>query len=213
VARLRSSFEAGRTRPLAWRRDQLRRLKRLLRRHGDELVKALQADLRKPTLEAWMADIGTAAAEADLARKKLRAWTRPQRVRTPFTQRPGRARIVREPLGVVLVIAPWNYPVQLLLTPLVGALAAGNCVVLKPSEVTAHTSAALGELLPRYLDRDAIAVVEGGGGRTQELLAEPFDHIFYTGSSRVGRVVMEAAAKHLTPVTLELGGKSPCLAT
>ncbi len=211
VSRLRESFRSGRTRPLEWRLGQLARLQELLERHGDELVAALQADLRKPTLEAWMADVANTKAEVVLARRKLRSWTKPERVRIPLSQRPGRARIVREPLGVVLVIGPWNYPVQLVLTPLVGALAAGNCVVLKPSEVTAHTSAALAKLLPRYLDPGAVAVVEGGVPETTALLAERFDHIFYTGNGRVGRVVMAAAAKHLTPVTLELGGKSPCL--
>jgi aldehyde dehydrogenase (NAD+) len=211
VARLRETFRSGRTRPLEWRRAQLGRLGELLTNHGDELVAALQADLRKPSLEAWMADIASTRAEADLARKKLRAWTKPERVRIPLSQRPGRARIVREPLGVVLVIGPWNYPVQLVLTPLVGALAAGNCVVLKPSEVTPHSSAALAKLVPRYLDPDAVAVVEGGVAETTALLGERFDHIFYTGNGRVGRVVMAAAAKFLTPVTLELGGKSPCL--
>ena len=211
VARLRETFRDRRTKPLEWREEQLRRLGELLSRHGDELVAALQADLRKPSLEAWMADIASTRAEADLARKQLRAWTKPERVRIPLSQRPGRARIVRDPLGVVLIIGPWNYPVQLVLTPLVGALAAGNCVVLKPSEVTAHTSAALAKLVPRYLDPDAVAVVEGGVTETTALLAERFDHIFYTGNGRVGRVVMAAAAKHLTPVTLELGGKSPCL--
>jgi aldehyde dehydrogenase (NAD+) len=211
VARLRETFRAGRTRSLAWRREQLAALRECLARHGHELVEALQADLRKPSLEAWMADVSATAAEAELALRRLRRWTRPQRVSVPLSQRPGRARIVREPLGVVLVIAPWNYPVQLLLSPLVGALAAGNCAVLKPSEVTAHTSAALARLLPRYLDPEAVALVEGGRTETQALLAERFDHIFYTGSSRVGRLVMAAAARHLTPVTLELGGKSPCL--
>ena len=211
VAHLRETFRSGRTRPLEWRETQLRRLGELLSRHGDELAAALQADLRKPDLEAWMADIASTRAEADLARKKLRAWTKPERVRVPLSQLPGRARIVREPLGVVLIIGPWNYPVQLVLTPLVGALAAGNCAVLKPSEVTAHTSAALARLVPRYLDPDAVALVEGGVAETTALLAERFDHVFYTGSTRVGRVVMAAAAKHLTPVTLELGGKSPCI--
>ncbi len=211
VARLRATFDGGRTRPLAWRRQQLARLTELLDRHADELVAALRADLRKPSLEAFVADLATTRTECELARKKLRRWTRPERVRVPLSQQPGRARIVREPLGVVLVIAPWNYPVQLLLCPLVGALAAGNCAVLKPSEVTAHTSRALATLLPRYLDPDAVAVVEGGVPETTALLAERFDHIFYTGNARIGRIVMTAAARNLTPVTLELGGKSPCL--
>jgi aldehyde dehydrogenase (NAD+) len=124
---------------------------------------------------------------------------------------PGRSYIRPEPKGVVLVIAPWNYPLSMVTAPLVGAVAAGNCVVMKPSEITRHTSAAIATILPRYLDNDAFAVVEGGVPETTELLAEPFDHILYTGNERVGRIVMEAAAKHLTPVTLELGGKSPCL--
>ena len=136
---------------------------------------------------------------------------RPARVRAPLVTLPAQARIVREPLGVVLVIAPWNYPVQLALSPLVGAIAAGNCAVVKPSEVTPATSAALARLVAQHLDPDAIAVVEGAVDETQALLAERFDHILYTGNGRVARVVMEAAAKHLTPVTLELGGKSPVI--
>jgi aldehyde dehydrogenase (NAD+) len=132
-------------------------------------------------------------------------------VAAPVAVQPARARIVREPLGVVLVIAPWNYPVQLALVPLIGALAGGNCVVLKPSEVAPATSAVLARLIPRYLDPECVAVVEGGVPETTALLAERFDHVFYTGNGTVGRIVMEAAAKHLTPVTLELGGKSPCL--
>ena len=126
-------------------------------------------------------------------------------------QRPGRATVRPEPFGVALVIAPWNYPVHLLLLPMVGALAAGNAVVGKPSEVSAHTSAALARLVPEYLDPDDVAIVEGGVTETQALLVDRFDYVFYTGNGRVGRVVMEAAAKHLTPVTLELGGKSPVI--
>src|SRR5262249_9476740 len=129
----------------------------------------------------------------------------------PVGQRAGRPSIPREPKGLVLVIAPWNYPVHLLLLPMVGALAAGNCIVGKPSEVSANTSDALARLVPEYLDRESVAIVEGGVPETQALLTERFDHMFYTGNGRVGRVVMEAAAKHLTPVTLELGGKSPAI--
>jgi aldehyde dehydrogenase (NAD+) len=211
VRRLRHGFETGRTRPLAWRLGQLERLRALLVENGDELVAALRADLGKPGLEAWAADIVGIAGDIKLFRKKLPRWTRPEKVATPLVQRPASGRIVREPLGVVLIIAPWNYPVQLLLTPLVAAIGAGNCALLKPSEVTAHTSALLAKLVPRYLDPECIALVEGGVPETTALLAERFDHIFYTGNGSVGRVVMEAAAKHLTPVTLELGGKSPCI--
>jgi aldehyde dehydrogenase (NAD+) len=209
VARLRQTFETGRTRPLAWRRAQLQALIRFAKENSDALVEALQADMGKPELEARAADIGQITQEAKLALKNLKKWTRPQSAgRIPFM---GKSFVVRDPLGVVLIIAPWNYPVGLLLSPLVGAIAAGNAVVLKPSEVTAHTSAILAELLPKYLDTDAIALVEGGVPETTALLEQRFDHIMYTGNGAVAKVVMAAATKHLTPVTLELGGKSPCI--
>jgi aldehyde dehydrogenase (NAD+) len=211
VASLRRTFENGRTRPIEWRREQLQHLKALLEEREADLLDALAADLGKPRLEGWATDIGIVINEIEHALRHLAGWMKPERVWTPIAQRPARAAIHREPKGVVLVIAPWNYPVHLLLLPMVGALAAGNCVVGKPSEVTAHTSAALARLVPEYLDRESIAIVEGGVPETQALLAERFDHIFYTGNGRVGRVVMEAAAKHLTPVTLELGGKSPAI--
>jgi len=209
VSRLRATFESGRTRDLAWRRAQIEAVRAMVRDHQDEFIEALRADLGKPVLEAVSADLAQATMEAGLALKKLSKWTRPEKVgRLPL---PGRTRVVREPLGVVLVIAPWNYPVGLLLSPLVGALAAGNCAVLKPSEVTAHTSRVLARRVPEYLDPDAVALVEGGVEETTELLGQRFDHVFYTGNGRVGRIVMQAAAKNLTPVTLELGGKSPCI--
>jgi aldehyde dehydrogenase (NAD+) len=211
VARLRATFESGRTRPLRWRRDQLEALRAMLVEREADLLAALKADLGKPPTEAWATDVGFVISEITHALRHLRAWSRPERVWAPMVTRPASARIVREPVGVALVIAPWNYPVQLLLSPLVGALAAGNCVVGKPSEVAPATAAALAELLPKYLDTDAVAVVEGGVAETQALLAQRFDYIFYTGNGRVGRIVMEAAARHLTPVTLELGGKSPVI--
>jgi aldehyde dehydrogenase (NAD+) len=211
VARLRDGFDSGRTRPLEWRARQLRRMKTMLEEREAEFLDALAADLGKPRLEGWATDLGIVINEIDHALRHLAGWMRPERVWTPLAQRPGRAAIHREPFGVVLVIAPWNYPVHLLLLPMVGALAAGNAAVGKPSEVTANTSAALARIVPEYLDRDCIAIVEGGVPETQALLAERLDYVFYTGNGRVGRVVMEAAAKHLTPVTLELGGKSPVI--
>jgi len=211
VQRLRASFDAGTTRPLAWRRHQLAQLAKLMDDHAADFLAALKADLGKPELEARVTDVSIVRNDARFALKNLAAWTRPQKVRTPLEQQPARARIVREPLGVVLVISPWNYPVQLLLSPLVGAIAAGNCAVLKPSEVTPHVSEQIGRLVPEYLDPDCIAVVQGGVDETSTLLRERFDHILYTGNGNVARVVMEAAARHLTPVTLELGGKSPCI--
>ncbi|MGE4609416.1 MAG: aldehyde dehydrogenase family protein, partial [Myxococcota bacterium] len=209
VARLRKTFDSGKTKPLEWRRTQLEALVRFAKENGDQLVEALQADMGKPELEARAADVGQITQEAKLALKSLKKWTRPQGAGTiPLM---GKSFIVRDPLGVVLIIAPWNYPVGLLLSPLVGAIAAGNAAVLKPSEVTAHTSAVLAELLPKYLDTDAIALVEGGVPETSTLLEQRFDHILYTGNGSVAKIVMAAAAKHLTPVTLELGGKSPCI--
>ena len=211
VARLREAFERGRTKPIASRRSQLHRLRALVTEHERELLDALAADVGKPPIEAYAADLGFVIGDVDLALKNLDRWTRPRRVRTPLTSQPAKSSIAAEPLGVVLVIAPWNYPVQLQLAPMVAAIAAGNAVVAKPSEVAPHCSARLGRLIPEYLDREAIAVVEGGVDETTTLLEERFDHIFYTGNGRIARVVMAAAAKNLTPVTLELGGKSPTI--
>ncbi|HEV7565588.1 MAG TPA: aldehyde dehydrogenase family protein [Microbacteriaceae bacterium] len=209
VAGLRATFEAGATKPLAWRMRQLRALRALLIENGAELERALKRDLGKNPTESQLGEIGFVVGEIDYAFKRLRKWLRPRPVSVPGSLMPARASVVREPLGVVLVIAPWNYPVQLILAPLVGALAGGNAVVLKPSELAPATSAAIAGLIPRYLDQRAVAVVEGAVAETAELLAQRFDHIFYTGNSRVGRLVMSASVKNLTPVTLELGGKSP----
>jgi aldehyde dehydrogenase (NAD+) len=209
VAVVRDAFRAGTTKPLAWRLRQLAALRRMLVEQGAALEGALATDLAKNPTESQMTEIGVVVGEIDHTVRHLRRWLRPERVSIPLAVAPARARVVREPLGVVLVIAPWNYPVQLALLPLAGALAAGNAVVLKPSELAPATSALLARLLPDYLDPSAVAVVEGGVEETTALLTERFDHIFFTGNSRVGRIVARAAAEHLTPVTLELGGKSP----
>ncbi|MBX9361104.1 aldehyde dehydrogenase family protein [Streptomyces sp. WAC04114] len=210
VARLRATFRTGRTKPVEWRTAQLRRLRDMLTENGADLAAALHADLGKSTTEAYRTEIDFTVREIDHTLDHLADWLRPEPAPTPahlgadvtvWTQ--------YDPLGVVLVIAPWNYPAQLLLAPVVGALAAGNAVVAKPSELSPATSAALARLLPAYLDTDAVTVVEGGVPETTALLAERFDHIFYTGNGTVGRIVLRAAAEHLTPVTLELGGKSP----
>src|SRR6185437_1286338 len=170
---------------------------------------ALASDLHRSPTETQLADVNVILAEVAHALKHLRAWAAPKRVALPLALQPARGWVIREPLGVVLVIAPWNYPVQLLLGPVVAALAAGNSVVMKPSELAAATSALIARLVPDYLDARAVAVVEGAVPETTALLEERFDHIFYTGGARVARIVAAAAAKHLTPVTLELGGKSP----
>jgi len=211
VQRARDAFDSGRTRPLSWRRAQLDGMRKLLEDNSEQLLAALAADLGKPAAEGWVTDIGFTIGEIKLLQKNLRKWTRPERVSTPIVALPGSSHRVAEPLGVVAIISPWNYPIQLLLSPAAGAIAAGNSVVLKPSEIAPHTSTVITELIQRYLDPDAVQVIEGGVAETTELLAQRFDHIFYTGNGRIGRVVMEAAVKHLTPVTLELGGKSPTI--
>ena len=213
IDRVRDGYRGGVVRAVVDRETQLRQLKRLLVEQETVLSQALHDDLGKSPIEAYSTEIGFTRNELDHALNHLRSWTQPHKVRLPIHLRPGSARVVQEPLGTVLIIAPWNYPVQLLLGPLIPALAAGNTALVKPSEVAPATAAALAELIPRYLDERAVQVVTGGVDETTELLAHQFDHIFYTGNGTVGRVVMEAASRHLTPVTLELGGKSPAIVT
>jgi aldehyde dehydrogenase (NAD+) len=211
VGALRAYFETGATKPLSWRLSQLDALEHFLKEREQDILDALRADLGKPAAEAFGAEIGLTLSEIRLARKKLASWMKPERVLTSLLAMPGRSYIYREPLGVTLIIAPWNYPFQLVVLPLIGAIAAGNCAVVKPSEISPNVSALIAKWLPKYLDRRAVQVVEGGVPETTALLLERWDHILYTGNGTVGRIVMEAAAKHLTPVTLELGGKSPCI--
>ncbi|MFI7101326.1 aldehyde dehydrogenase family protein [Streptomyces sp. NPDC050161] len=211
VDRLRTTFAARRTASTAWRRGQLTALRELLTENSDVLLAALADDLGKGPQEAYRTEIASTVNEIDHTLAHLDAWLAPRPAALPDRLLPAVGQVVREPLGVVLVIAPWNYPLHLALAPLVGALAAGNCAVVKPSELAPATSAALARLLPRHLDDAAVAVVEGAVPETTALLEQRFDHIFYTGNGTVGRIVMTAAARHLTPVTLELGGKSPAV--
>jgi aldehyde dehydrogenase (NAD+) len=211
LADLRQVFGTGRTRSLQWRLDQLRGIERLLEERESEIAAALAEDLGRSTVEAWLGDIASTAAEAAYARKHLKKWMRRRRASLPLSQLPGRAWVQYDPLGVVLIIGPWNYPIYLSLAPLVAAVAAGNCAVLKPSELAPATSALLGRLVPEYLDGEAIRVVEGDASTTQDLLGQGFDHALFTGGTEIGKKIMAAAAPTLTPVTLELGGKSPVL--
>jgi aldehyde dehydrogenase (NAD+) len=213
VARLRATFATGRTRDPRWRREQLAAIERLVVEHEADIAAALAADLRRPALDAWFGDVASVRTEAAYARRHVRRWMKLARVSLPATMLPGRAFHRDEPLGVVLVIGPWNFPVYLSLGPMIGALAAGNCVILKPSEQAPATSRLLARLVPEYLDGDAVAVVEGAAATTQDLLARGLDHAFFTGGTEIGKLILAAAAPHLTPVTLELGGKSPAIVT
>lgn len=209
--RHRAFFQTGATRPLAFRREQLARLESGLERHEAALLGALQADLRKSPMQGYTTEIGLVKSEIRHAQRNLADWAAPQRQRTPWFVSPARGWVEPEPLGVALVLGPWNYPAQLLLTPLASALAAGNCVVLKPSELAPRTAEAVTQLIRDCLDDSLVTVVNGGADVAEALLRERFDKIFFTGSTPVGRLVMAAAAKHLTPVTLELGGKCPAI--
>ena len=211
VTRLRATYRSGRTRSMQWRVDQLHAIERLMTEREADFARALASDLGRDAIGAWMYDLAPVTAESVFARKHLSGWAKQHRVKLPLNGMPGKAWYQYEPLGTVLIIGPWNYPVHLILAPLVGAIAAGNTAILKPSEHTPAVSAALAELVPQYLDPDAVAVVEGDAVITQELIDQALDHVFFTGGPEIGKAVMAAAAKHLTPVTLELGGKSPVI--
>lgn len=211
VQRQRAFFQSGDTRPLEFRRAQLRKLQDALVAHESVLLQALHADLRKSAHDAYFGEIGFILSEVRYAIRHLPCWIKPQRRRIPLLAWPGKGFILPEPFGLALIIGPWNYPLQLLLLPLVGAVAAGNCAVLKPSELAPHTAAAVAKLIREVFAEEYIAVCEGEREVAEALLRERFDRIFFTGSTKIGRSVMAAAAQHLTPVTLELGGKCPCI--
>lgn len=211
VTKLRETFATGRTRDIDWRRTQLRRLEQLMTENEERIADALATDLDRKPFEAWLADSAGTAAEARYAAKHVKKWTRRRHRLLELAQLPGRGWVEYEPYGTVLIIGAWNFPFYLTLGPLVGALAAGNTVVLKPSEIAPASSRLMAELVPRYLDAEAIAVVEGDGAVSQELIAQGFDRVMFTGGTEIGRKIMAGAAEHLTPVTLELGGKSPCI--
>ncbi len=213
VERQRQFFQSGATRSLDFRRAQLQRLQQALGDRREAILTALHADLGKPPFEAIGSEVSLCTDELAYVLQNLRRWLRPQAVRPSLFQLPGRAYTQAEPLGVALIVSPWNYPLQLGLVPLIGAIAAGNCAILKPSEIAPHTSRLLAGLLADCFDPEFVAVVEGDKDAAQALLAERFDHIFFTGSPRIGQIVMRAAAEHLTPVTLELGGKCPAIVT
>jgi len=210
IPAMRQSVSDGSTRPLAWRMEQLERLEQVVRARADAVLEALARDLGKPPVEAYF-ELVAVQQELRLTRRNLRRWMAPRPVAVPLSLQPGRAEVIPEPLGCVLIIGPWNYPFHLTVQPLVSALAAGNTAVLKPSEHAPATAALIGELIAAAFPPSTVQVVQGDGQVAAELLQQRFDHIFFTGGERVGRLVMAAAAQQLTPITLELGGKSPAV--
>ncbi|GAB2270367.1 Aldehyde dehydrogenase 3 member H1 [Dionaea muscipula] len=209
VSELRGTFSDGKTRSYEWRVSQLKAIKRMMDEHENEIFEALRSDLNKPKFESVLYEIVVIKTSCSHALKELKRWMKPEKVGTSLLSFPSSGEIVSEPLGVVLIISAWNYPIALSLDPVVGAIAAGNAVVLKPSEIAPATSALLAKYFKEYMDPSAVRVVEGGIPETTALLEQKWDKILYTGNGRVGRIVMAAAAKHLTPVVLELGGKCP----
>ncbi|TLU87755.1 MAG: aldehyde dehydrogenase family protein [Chlorobium sp.] len=211
LALLREAFQQGITRELTWRRSQLLALETFLVEREAEIASAVHDDFRKSAAETFLTETGYLLGEIRFTLKHLKSWLKPHRASVPLIYQPAKAYYSLEPYGVVLVIGAWNYPLQLCLAPLISVIAAGNCAVIKPSEHAPHTSAVIADGLTRYMDRRALCVVQGGVDEARALLEEQFDYIFYTGSQAVGREVMAAAARHLTPLTMELGGKCPCI--
>jgi aldehyde dehydrogenase (NAD+) len=211
LGNLNRYFSSRATRSESWRKSQLQALAKMLRDNQVPISEALFQDLGKCKQEAYLTEIAFLQADIKHALKHLKKWMKPVTKSSPLVAQPAKSYLYPEPLGCVLIIGAWNYPVQLTLSPLIAAIAAGNCAVIKPSELAENTSALLAKLLPEYLDKKALVVIEGGKDETSALLAQPFNKFFYTGGEQVGKIVMRAASEHLTPVTLELGGKSPCV--
>lgn len=208
---IKNTFASGKTKSLDWRVEQLKQIKKMVIEQQDKIFVAMQQDLGRCDMESWTAELGGVISEVDHSVKHLKKWMKPRKVSTPIVAQPGKSYILPEPLGSILIIGAWNYPLLLVLSPLVAAVSAGNCALIKPSELSVNMSKLVAQLIPQYLDNNAIAVVEGAVDETTELLKHPFEHIIYTGGEVVGKIVMRAAAEFLTPVTLELGGKSPCI--
>ncbi|TMI73449.1 MAG: aldehyde dehydrogenase [Bacteroidetes bacterium] len=213
LAQLKRYFESGATLSYSFRRDQLKALKQSILNHEQDLYDALHADLKKSPEETWVTETGLVVAELNAAIKHLHRWMEPERVTTNLVNLPSGSRIMKEPLGVVLIIGPWNYPFQLLIIPLVGAIAAGNCVVLKASEYASATDVVMKTIIEEVFPREYILYVQGDGAAVIPPMMNGFrfDHVFFTGSTAVGRSIYKLAAEKLIPVTLELGGKSPCI--
>ncbi|EKO1911041.1 aldehyde dehydrogenase [Clostridium botulinum] len=207
----KSFFEKGYTKDINFRIETLKKLKHNIKMNENNIFKALKIDLNKSEFETFITEIGIVYDEINGAIKNIKKWSKPKKVKTPITNFLASSYIYNEPYGVALIIAPWNYPVQLIMAPLVGAISAGNCVLLKPSELAVETEKIIVKIIKETFSDEYIGVVTGGVKVSEALLKEKFDYIFYTGGINVGKIVMRAAAEHLTPITLELGGKSPCI--
>lgn len=213
LQQLRAFYESGATRTLAWRKQQLQLLRKAILKYEHPLYDALYNDLKRSAEESWVTELGVAIAEINLALRNLSSWMQREKVKTNLVNLPSSSYVMREPLGVVLIISPWNYPLQLLFTPLIGAIAAGNCVVLKPSELAPATATLMGKIVKEIFADEYVLYVEGDGAQVVPALMNGFrfNHVFYTGSTAVGKSIYQMAAAQLVPVTLELGGKSPCV--
>ncbi len=211
VKNQREYFNLGETLPYKFRLEALKKLKNGIEKHEKEIMEALKLDLGKSATESYMCEIGMVLSELKYAIRHLKSWIKKEKVRTPLAQFPSKSFIVKEPLGVVLIMSPWNYPFMLAIDPLIGAIGAGNCAVIKPASYAKNTSNIIKKLLGECFDERYVSVVLGGREENSALLEQRFDYIFFTGSVSVGKFVAEKASKNLTPVTLELGGKSPCV--
>jgi aldehyde dehydrogenase (NAD+) len=213
LQRMRQYFSSGATLSYEFRKEQLQKLKEALHRYEQEIYNSLYSDLKKSAEESWVSEIGMTISEINYALKKLSKWMRPQRVGTNLLNFPGKSYVLHEPLGVSLIIGPWNYPLQLLFVPLIGSIAAGNCAVIKPSEFAPATASLLEKIIKEIYPPEYIKLIQGDGATVIPFMMNnfKFDYVFYTGSTEVGTIIYEMAAKKLVPVTLELGGKSPCI--
>ncbi len=204
-------FNGGTTRDIDFRIKQLKKLRQLIHGWEEKIIEAIGRDSVRPATEIYTSEIYTVLYELELFIKKLKKWAAPKKVKTPLVLQPAKSRVCLEPLGSVLIVAPWNYPFQLTFMPLIGAVAAGNCVVVKPSEISSETARLIFSMVREAFEREYICCIEGGPDIARQLVKQPFDHIFFTGGTAIGREVLKSAAENLTPVTLELGGKCPCI--
>ncbi|PBH13072.1 aldehyde dehydrogenase [Clostridioides difficile] len=207
----RKYYNTGKTRDISFRIEQLKKLKLVVSQNEEKILLALKKDLNKSDFEGFMTEVGMFYSELNFAIKNIRKWSKIKRVKSSMVNFPSISKVVPQPYGVTLIMSPWNYPFQLALIPLVWSLAAGNCVILKPSEYSVSTSSVVKDIVEDTFSKEYVAVVQGSQEESEKLLLERFDYIFFTGSTNVGKIIMKSASEHLTPITLELGGKSPCI--